>query len=232
MAGVRIEKRISIVSINMKMLISIEELENVSVVPCECLNCKRTFEVGKGEIRRALKGTRKAEYCSHKCKNEYYTRKQNINCKNCNKSFLKLPNQIKKTINHFCNLSCSATYNNKNKTHGTRRSKLEKWLEEQLTILYPALEIHYNRKDAINSELDIYIPSLKLAIELNGIFHYEPIYGKEKLKQIANNDNRKFQACLERGIELCIIDVSKLSYFKPANVKKYLDIILEILNKK
>ena len=36
------------------------------------------------------------------------------------------------------------------------RSKLEKWLEEQLIKMYPNLEIHFNRKDAINSELDIY----------------------------------------------------------------------------
>jgi len=46
-------------------------------------------------------------------------------------------------------------------------------------MLYPDLVIHFNKKDAINSELDIYIPSLKLAFELNGIFHYEPIFGKE-----------------------------------------------------
>jgi hypothetical protein len=87
-------------------------------------------------------------------------------------------------------------------------------LQEKLTILFPSLDIHYNRKDAINSELDIYIPSLKLAIELNGIFHYEPIYDQDKLDQIQNNDHRKFQACAENGISLCIIDTSSLKYFK------------------
>ena len=86
-----------------------------------------------------------------------------------------------------------------------------------MSIQYPNLEIHYNRKDAINSELDIYIPELELAFELNGIFHYEPIYGAEKLQQIQNNDDRKFQACLEKGISLCIIDTSSLKYFKLFN---------------
>lgn len=90
----------------------------------------------------------------------------------------------------------------------------------------------HGHKDAINSELDIYIPSLKLAFELNGIFHYEPIYGQDKMNQIQNNDNRKFQACLEHGIELCIIDSSKLTYFKPANAQKYLDIITQVINSK
>ena len=62
------------------------------------------------------------------------------------------------------------------------------WLEEQLTSLYPKLDIHFNRKDTIGSELDIYIPSLNLAVELNGIFHYEPIFGKDKLSKIKTND--------------------------------------------
>ena len=101
-----------------------------------------------------------------------------------------------------------------------------------LPTKYPDLEFYFNRKDAINSELDIYIPKLKLAFELNGIFHYEPIYGADKLNQTQNNDRRKFQACLEQGIELCIIDTSSLSYFKPDKVQKYLDIIVNIINSK
>lgn len=146
-------------------------------------------------------------------------------CLNCGKSFDKYQNQVQRSPNHFCSRSCAATYNNTHKTKGIRRSKLEQWIEEQLNALYPDLEIHYNRKDAINAELDIYIPSMKLAFELNGIFHYEPIYGKDKLDQIQENDQRKHQSCYEAGIEICWIDSSGLKYFKEANARKYLDII-------
>jgi hypothetical protein len=138
----------------------------------------------------------------------------------------------KTAYNFFCSSSCAAIYNNTHKTTGNRKSKLEYYLEKELTLFYPNLEIHYNRKDTINSELDIYIPSLKLAFELNGIFHYEAIYGENKLEQIQNNDKRKFQACSESNIELCIIDSSKLKYFKESNAKPYLDIICDIINKK
>jgi CRISPR/Cas system-associated protein Cas10 (large subunit of type III CRISPR-Cas system) len=36
-----------------------------------------------------------------------------VNCKNCQKEFEKLNNQVIKHPNHFCSRSCSAIYNNK-----------------------------------------------------------------------------------------------------------------------
>ena len=158
--------------------------------------------------------------------------KQEVQCAHCGNIFFKAFAEIKKSLNNFCNHSCACTYNNTHKTKGTRRSKLEVWLEEQLTILYPDLEILYSDKTIINSELDIYFPSFKLAIELNGLFHYEPIFGESKLDQIQNNDNRKFQACLERGIELCIIDTSQHKYVKPSTSQKYLDVITKLVDSK
>jgi alpha-amylase/alpha-mannosidase (GH57 family) len=96
--------------------------------------------------------------------------------------------------------------------------------------MYPDLEIHFNHKDIINSELDIYIPSLKIAFELNGIFHYEIIYSSDQLTKIQNNDNRKYQACIDKGISLCVIDTSKQKQFKEKTSKIYLDIITSIIN--
>ena len=190
------------------------------------------FSIPK-EIRKALNGHKavKLKFCSRICRDKNKIKQVSVNCNQCNKIFFKRLDQFKKTKNHFCSQSCSATYNNTHKTHGTRRSKLETWLEKQLPSFYPNLQFDFNKKDTINSELDIYIPSLKLAFELNGIYHYEPIHGQGKLDQIQNNDQRKFLACAENHISLCIIDTSGLSYFKPKNAEKYLNIITEIINK-
>lgn len=214
-----------------------EEEFNNSIVsdklPCRCYECNAIFYKTKRAISDALLNRRghNGKYCSDKCIGKSKITSLTVSCKNCNKEFTKKLNQIKKFPNHFCSSSCAATYNQLHKTKGTRVSKLEVWLQDQLSIQYPDLEIHYNRKDVINSELDIYIPSLKLAFELNGIFHYEPIYGEEKLKQIQNNDNRKFQACLEKKIEFVIIDTSSQKYFKEKTAIKFLDIILLLINK-
>ena len=209
-----------------------DDAKSTDKLLCECLICGKSFYQTKKDIKNALKPhhTRKNNYCSIKCRNLSQENFIVVNCCSCGKEIKKIPSQYERTKNHFCSRSCAATYNNTHKKHGTRKSKLEKWLETKLIDLYPDLEIHFNRKDAINSELDIYIPELKLAFELNGVFHYEPIYGKNKLQQIQNNDNRKFQACLEKGIELCIIDTSQQKYFKEKTSQKYLNIIVNLLN--
>ncbi len=201
----------------------------------KCCNCGKIFTKRKKDIKECLINRKKqsGKYCSAKCAStNKIVPKELVNCKNCDVSFEKHVHNIKRTVNHFCSSSCAAKYNNTHKTKGTRVSKLEKWLSEQLSILYPNIEILYNRKEAINSELDIYIPSLKLAFELNGIFHYEPIYGFNTLNKIKNNDNRKFQACLENNIELVIIDTSSQKYFKENTSLKYLEIITSIITLK
>jgi len=209
-------------------------------LPCKCEQCGDTFYKDKRFISRILAGHQQGglnyinhgRFCSIKCYNTYQTVKVIVTCGQCGATFERIQSQVDKSKHHFCSKSCAGTYTNTHKTKGNRRSKLEKYLEETLQTIYPELEIHYNRKDIINSELDIYIPSLKLAFELNGIFHYEPIYGANKLNQIQNNDTRKFQACLERGIEMCTIDTSGDKYFKADKAVKYLNIIESIIKQK
>lgn len=158
--------------------------------------------------------------------------KQQVQCHMCHNLFMKFPNQIKKDRRNFCSHSCRAQWQNKHKTHGVRRSKLEKWIEEQLTTIYPNLEIHYNRLDAIDIELDIYIPSLKLAFELNGIFHYMPIYGDKKFTSIKTNDQYKLEACKIKNIDLYVIDISSQAHFTPEKSRIFLDAVQKFISQK
>jgi len=221
----------------MKPLFDINTLNNFKyneLLPLECEFCKNKFFRMQKYIKRSLNNKSNRyfmKYCSRKCLTDSQRNVRSLKCEVCQTEFSRIISQIKSNKS-FCSQSCSATYHNTHKTTGTRISKLEKYLQSELIKLYPHLEFHFNKKDAINSELDIHIPSLKLAFELNGIFHYEPIFGKEKLDQIKNNDSRKFQACLENNIELCIIDSSKFTYFKIEKAKYFLDIITNIINSK
>lgn len=199
----------------------------IYIMIIKCSNCEKEINIRPHKVR-----DHKTNCCSLKCRDilKKKNRTSTLPCNNCSKPVTRDKSAISSSGRRFCNTSCAATYNNIHKTKGNRRSKLEVWIELELTKIYPNLEILYNNKLAISSELDIYIPSIKLGIELNGIFHYEPIYGPEKLDKIKNNDNRKFQACLENKIELCIIDTSSLKYFKPNIAKVFLEIIENIIN--
>ena len=172
------------------------------------------------------------KFCSQECHHLRLNKKLTFNCTECNKEFIRPNAESKKSKNHFCSLRCAGLYNSKHKTKGTRRSKLEVWLEEQLNQLYPDLKIDYNKTNAINAELDIYIPSLNLAFELNGPFHYEPIFGLDKLNKTQSKDKHKFKLCIENKIDLCIIDTSNHRYFKEKYTKKYLDIINNIIKER
>ncbi|MDG1949791.1 MAG: hypothetical protein P8J32_03125 [bacterium] len=173
------------------------------------------------------------KFCSRKCAGASI-QVENIpcSCTNCFKPIEKTPSEFRKTKNHFCSRSCSATFNNRNKNYGTRRSKLESWIESKLIQDFPDIKLHFNQSDAIGSELDIYIPSLRLAFELNGIFHYKPIFGEEKLNKIKNNDKSKKQACDKLGIELVTIDTSQQTKVTAKTSKPYLNMVTEVIKQR
>lgn len=178
----------------------------------KCENCSIEFEISPRFLRsKAKQGKTPGRFCSPKCSGEFNQKRISLICGNCGASFELAPCRVStsngknKSDRNFCSSSCAATYNNTHKKHGTRRSKLEAYLESQLRSEFPNLELICNGKEAINSELDFYFPQLRLAIELNGIFHYEPIYGVNQLDRIQRNDQQKYANCLAAGIELCVI---------------------------
>ena len=191
-----------------------------------CTQCQKLFFKWPNELKN-----HKNHFCSKKCQMNFQGVRLDVECKQCGKQFSKEENQVIKTKNNFCTRSCAASYNNTHKSYGTKRSKLEAYLEEQIREQYPHLELICNQKTAIESELDFYFPQLRFAIELNGITHYEPIYGEDKFEKIQNNDKRKVFACYEKGIELAIVDSSTCSYLNESAKDKYKNLIFELLEK-
>ncbi|MFA5754558.1 MAG: hypothetical protein WC905_04395 [Patescibacteria group bacterium] len=201
--------------------------ENVEL-KCSC--CGKLFLKHKRDFLKSVRLKRDYITCSRECRDKMQITSKKVKCEQCGKSIERDPCQLRKCKHVFCSRVCSGIYTAAHKTTGCNRSKLEIWLEEQLTILYPNLNIIYNDTKAIKAELDVYIPSLKLAFELNGIFHYEPIFGGDRLLKTQNKDQQKFKLCHDNNISLCVIDTTQQKQFKIITSQKFLDIITNIIN--
>ena len=106
-------------------------------------------------IKLAIKrGPNKLKYCGNICcglAKSLSTKLTKINCYHCGKEKFFTPSKLadSKYGNHFCSKNCSAKYHNTHKTTGTNRSKLEKWLEIQISLNFPTLKVIYNNIDVI-----------------------------------------------------------------------------------
>ncbi len=155
-------------------------------------------------------------FCTRKCMNIFKGKLIASVCVNCNKNVLKEKSKLSPNI--FCSNSCSASYNNRFKRK-SRRSRCEQLLCEMITASFPLLHLITNDKTALNGyEVDIYIPSLRLAIEWNGIVHFQPLYGEDKLETIQRRDSEKVQLAAANKINLIVIPdlVSTEKYVKRA----------------
>lgn len=115
-----------------------------------------------------------------------------LTCSNCNKTFFKLyPNP--KSKHRFCCRSCQAKYANRtwnrSARFGINKSRAESDLVKIITTDFPNLEIIENDRKILDGlELDVYIPSKNVAIELNGPCHYIPIFGEKELFRTQSKD--------------------------------------------
>lgn len=102
----------------------ISKLKGKDLIKLQCECCSGHFDKNKTYVVRSLR-TNNGKYCSRLCQNKNRRNKVEVNCKNCSKIFYKIPSQIYKSKNNFCNRSCAATYNNKHsvRNYGPKKVK-------------------------------------------------------------------------------------------------------------
>lgn len=91
----------------------------------------------------------------------------------------------------------------------------EKIFTAALVKAFPALDIRLNDRALLPDglEIDIHIPALRLAIELNGPMHFKPMWGADKLAAIQRNDQRKSELIAGLGYRVLVIqcDTAKVA---------------------
>lgn len=178
----------------------------------KCTNCGKNFIVDakKKYEHTVLYPNSKHIFCNNHCYS-LYKAKQRINliCFWCKKQFSRTKSEIKNKSRtsgkSFCSHSCAMFYNN-TQIRKSCRSKCEKMLYDLLSNKYPNLEILKNDKIVLNGfEIDIFMPKLNLGIEWNGIVHFKPIYGLDRLNKIQERDAKKQKIANDKGINLIVI---------------------------
>jgi hypothetical protein len=167
-------------------------------------------------------------YCSDACR-AFRNRKHDKVCQNCDKGY-KAEKKDSKFCSHSCRSKSLKLHIYAHKKSGLSRSKIEEYIENQLLNDFSNVNFIFNDKTTIGSELDIYIPQLKLAFELNGIFHYIPVYGENTLNRIQNRDKQKAILCFEQGIELVTINLGNSGFTKKF-AKNIYSQIYQLVNK-
>jgi hypothetical protein len=107
----------------MKMLITLEEFNKakwgeMTKIPCECRECTAIFYAKKSLVKRALKGTKKVDFCSKKCSANYLRGTvTKLYCDCCQQKFERkgssITQQIRRGNKHsFCSTKCAVDYRN------------------------------------------------------------------------------------------------------------------------
>lgn len=113
----------------------------------------------------------------------------------------------------------------------TSGSKTERYVSEALESEGYGVIVHArNLIQSQTLEVDMFIPELKTAIEIDGPSHYEPVWGAEKLQKQQYADTVKQGLLLNNGY--CLIRIAQLD--KSMSIKRMKDIsdlIIEELRK-
>jgi very-short-patch-repair endonuclease len=107
-------------------------------------------------------------------------------------------------------------------------SKLEHYIHEKL--IANGYRVEFHREQALLNtklQIDIYLPDLLTAIEIDGPSHFLPVWGDDALKKNIAYDQKKTGLILGGGMS--IIRVKQISDFSPTRADIIVEKILDIL---
>lgn len=93
---------------------------------------------------------------------------------------------------------------------GKTGSKLERFLFNKL--LESGLNVEFHKEQSILNtklQIDLFIPKLNVAIEVDGPSHFEPVWGDDALKRNRKYDDKKTGLILGKGLYLIRIKQNK-----------------------
>lgn len=108
-------------------------------------------------------------------------------------------------------------------------SKLEKYLLKALLQDGHSVDFH-KEQTLVNTKLqiDIFLPKLNTAIEVDGPSHFAPVWGDNALKKNISYDQKKEGLIIGKGWHL--IRIKQTKDFSPARAKKCYGLLREALN--
>lgn len=202
-----------------------------------CPTCNKQFTKKSGLIKYGKSIRPETDFfCSKECHSISMKTDASVihivKCDHCKVEIQRPWKFLKNQDLHFCNKSCRASYFCKLYNTGHQRSQLELKIEQHIKNKYPDLVLNVNDRDMLNGlELDFYIPSLQLAIEINGPAHFKSIYGDESLIRTQRHDLIKQKWCTKNGIRLLTVtDLLNYNIDNSSEIfEKYIDPIIDDL---
>lgn len=210
------------------------------LLPIRCLTCGQTFMASAKQVNNLFTSTGKdkltLKYCSRACRDKGTQDRVTVTCANCGKKIERQRYELDVKDLFFCDNHC---YHEYIKTHpiapnGNSVSKLERLIRYSLQLLLPNEKVEYNNRTILDGlELDIYYPNIRVAIEINGLWHYVPIKKNQNLQLIQEHDMLKKNRSNEKNIKLYVVECREGIAMIPSEMYKlipYIKNIAEFLN--
>jgi ribosomal protein L33 len=228
---------------------TIQQIQNSprgAIITLLCHACGIEFQRKKSEVMKSIRKGKKFSCsvgCSNRLSNSGLQRFVTLKCDECGQEFTRVmkdyrKNQLRNAAKLYCNKHCAMIALNKSPRSSRPTSSHEVIMSQIIKDNYDNnICIFNNVRDVFpdNLEIDIWIPSVCLAIELNGVCHFYPIYGEDRLKKTQSNDYKKSMLAQKMNINLLTIDTSSLKSKSKQQVlnflnDKFTDSVLPVLS--